>query len=406
MTTAQIAENVRETVSPRGAIVLSEELPHVPSVALGIWLRTGSRHEEEGEAGLTHFLEHMCFKGTARRDAKRIVEEIEAVGGQLDAATSREHTSFYARVLEEDLPLACDVLCDILLHSLHREEDVARERDVVLDEIRMYEDDPGDVAQERLMRALYGDHPLGRPVLGRPAVIRSLDRKAVTGYRARRYAADRLVVAAAGRVVHEDLVARLAPLLSGLPPAAEPRPVAPPPPRTRSEAAGREQEQTHVALGAHALRADHPDRFTLWVLNNVLGGGASSRLFQEVRERRGLAYSIASGVEMFDDGGLVIIHTSCDPAKADQAAGVIGEILQDLAGGGVTDQEALRARDQLKGNLLLGMEGTVSRMMRLAGARMTLGRVPPLDEVQRKVEAVTPDAVRALARSLLPPGRF
>lgn len=406
MAPVQAADEIRETITPQGAIVLSERLPGVPSVALGIWMRTGSRHERPEEGGLTHFIEHMTFQGTARRGAKEIAEAVDAVGGQLDAWTTREATTFYVRVLAEDLPLACDVLSDVLTGSLDRAEDLAKERDVVLDEIRMYEDDPGDIAQERLSKALFGEHPVARPVLGQPEVIRGADRAAVTAFRRKRYAADALLVAAAGRLSHEHLLELLEPLFSGLPAVAEPRSVAPPSPSPRQAPRSRAQEQTHVALGAGGLPASHPDRFVLHVLNNLLGGSASSRLFQEVRERRGLAYSVSSGVESYADGGMIVIHTSCDPARAAETAGVIGDILADLARGGVSDPEALRARDQLKGSLLLGMEGTVNRMARLAGAKLALDRIPPLEEVSRQVEAVTPDAVRRLAASLLDPKRF
>lgn len=406
MPSPSLTEHVEETVTRNGAIVLSEELPHVASVAVGIWIAAGSRHEADGEAGLTHFLEHMFFKGTRRRTARRIAEELDAVGGHLDASTSREQTGFYARVLGQHLPLACDVLCDQLLHSVFRPRDLSREKGVVLEEIRSYEDEPGELVMDQLMATFYGAHPLARPVLGRREVIRGTTRSTLSAYRHRHYAADRLVIAAAGRVKHREILRLLAPLLRGLPDRGVPRETRPPHPGAARRIVIRRQEQAHLALAAPALPFHHPDRYALNVLNNILGGGVSSRLFQEIREKRGLAYGASSGLEAFHDAGMLVIHTSVDPAKFREAARVIGEILDDLAQGRVLDAEVTRGREQLKGNVFLSLESTSSRMGRMAMSKMYLGRVTPLAEVMAQVDAVTTATVRRLARELLDPRRF
>jgi len=406
MALPELTEQVQETVTPQGAVVLSEFLPHVASAAIGIWVGRGSRHESPAEAGLTHFLEHMVFKGTTRRNARRIAEELDAVGGMIDAGTGREYTSFSARVLAEHMPLACDMLCDMLMHSTFREEDVQLEQGVVLDEIRAYEDEPGEVVMEQLMETLFGRDPIARPVLGDKEVIRGTGHDIVQGYRDRYYSADRVLIAAAGQVDHARLVDLMAPLLGGLPRIGVPPKAPAPEPQSRFRVTIREQEQVHLTLAAPALRFGHPDRFALAALNSLLGGSASSRMFQEIREQRGLAYGAASWVEAYRDVGIVGLHTAMAPDKFRETAAVVGEILRDLANGGVKDGEAERARDQMKAGLFLGLEGTYGRMVRLATSKLYLGEVIPLREVMAQIEAITPERVRELARSLLAPDRF
>lgn len=406
MPPAEIPDDVRESAIPGGGVLVTERLPHVGGVTIGVCFGAGSRHEAHAEAGLAHFLEHLSFKGTARRTARRISEEIDAVGGSLDAGTGREHTMFVARVLEEHLGLACDLLCDVILNSRMADEDIRIERGVVLDEIKAYEDEPGDVAAERVMGLLYGDDPIARPVLGRREVIQTATAAGVRAFRARGWAADRLLVAAAGRVDHEDLTARLAPLWAGLPPTATLAVPAAPVPRIGAQVIIRAQEQAHFLVAMPALPFGHPDRYALAVLNNLLGGTTSSRLYQEIREERGLAYGTGSWVECHRDVGHLVVHTAADPARFGEVARVTADVLADCAGGGITAEEMTRARDQLKGSMFLGLEGTSSRMYRLAYARMYLDRVTPLDEVRASIEAVTLDSVRALAARLLDPTRF
>jgi predicted Zn-dependent peptidase len=401
-----LTENVIETVTPEGAVVLSEELPHVASVTLGVWISAGSRHELEGEDGLTHFLEHMLFKGTSRRTARQIAEELDAVGGHLDAATSRETTCFLSRVMSQHLPLACDVIGDILTGSLFREADVDRERSVVLEEIRSYEDEPAELAMDQMMRTFYGDHPLARPILGSRKVMEKIDSAAVAGHRNRLFGRDRVVVAAAGQVRHDDLVSMVEPLLAGLPSTGEPRPMSPPVPNARQAVTTRSQEQVHMVLAAPTFPFSCSGRHVLQVLNNLLGGSMSSRLFQEIREKRGLAYGVSSGADSFHDAGILSIHTAADPDSYAEIASVIGDILDDLSSGGVRDEEVLRAREQIKGNIFLALESTSARMSRMALSKIYLDRVTPLEEVMAMVDAVTPEAVREMARRILAPAKF
>jgi len=406
MALPELPEQIRETVTAQGAVVLTEFLPHVASAAIGVWVARGSRHEAPSEAGLTHFLEHMVFKGTARRSARQIAEELDAVGGMIDAGTSREYTSFFARLLSEHIPLACDMLCDMLLNSRFRDEDIRLEQGVVLDEIRASEDEPGEVIMEQLMETLFGADPVARPVLGRKEVIRATGHDIVRNYRDRYYSSDRILIAAAGQVDHDRLAELMGPLIEGLARTAVPAAASAPEARSRFRVTIREQEQAHLALAAPALPFGHPDRFVLAALNNLLGGTASSRLFQEIREQRGLAYGAASWVEAYRDMGLVGVHTAMDPKRFRETAAVVGDILRDLASGGVTDAEAIRARDQMKGSLFLGLESTYGRMARLATSKLYLGEVTPLREIMRMVEAITPERVRDMARRLLAPERF
>lgn len=406
MLPVHVTQNVVETAGPGGCAILSEELPHVQSASIGVWVRGGARLEGPGEYGLSHFLEHMYFKGTARRTARQIAEELDAVGGHLDASTGREHTGFYARVLGQHLPRAVDVLTDLLLDSQFRAEDIDRERGVILEEIRAAEDDPDDLAIERLVAALFGDHPLARPILGRKETVNAVDRDALLGFRSRRHTAPMVTISAAGAVSHAELERLVKPLCSALPSEGSLPPFSPPAPRTGQSVVTKEVEQAHFALAAPALRYDDPDRYALMVLNNLLGGSMSSRLFQEVREKRGLAYSVYSSTEMFVDSGMLFIQSSCEPARFAEAVGVIGGILDGLARGGIESAEVERSREQMKGNMFLALESTASRMTRLAASHMFLGRVVPLEELMKSIDAVTPGTVQSLAGRLLDTGRF
>lgn len=406
MLPVQVTQNIVETAGPGGSSILSEELPYVLSATIGVWVRGGSRLENGSERGLTHFLEHMFFKGTKRRTARQIAEELDAVGGHLDAATGREHTCFYARVLGQHLPLAVEVITDFLQNSLFRPEDIKMERGVVLEEIRSVEDDPDDLVSEHLLETLFGDHPLARPILGKADTIGAVDRDALLAFRDRNYSAPRLTIAAAGAVSHAEVARLVEPLCSSLAKGSPAPAVTPPRTYARQQVTLKKHEQAHLALGAPGLRFDHPDRYVLMVLNNLLGGSMSSRLFQEVREKRGLAYSIYSSVETFLDTGLIFIQTSCEPAKFGETVRVIGDILAEVAKKGAMDSEVERSREQLKGNMFLGLEATANRMTRLAASHMYHGRVIPLEELMESVDAVTPEAVRELAKRLLVAGAF
>jgi predicted Zn-dependent peptidase len=302
--------------------------------------------------------------------------------------------------------MACDVLCDQLLSSLFRDDDIGKEKDVVLEEIRSYEDEPAELVMDQLLKSFYGVHPLALPVLGNRKVIGALDRATLVGYRDNHYTADNVVIAAAGNVRHSELIELMKPLLQGLPVSGVRHPISPPDPRPRQRVTVRTQEQVHLALAAPAIPFDHPDRFVLQVLNNILGGGVSSRLFQEIREKRGLTYGISSGVEAFHDAGMLLIHTAVDPGKYRETADAINGILECMARGEISDAEIIRGRDQLKGNIFLALESTSNRMSRMASSKMYLGQVTPLATVMQMVAAVGPENVRAMAESLLRPDRF
>lgn len=406
MPPVSLSENVVETASPNGTVVLTEGISHVASVSVGIWVKAGSRFESESEAGLSHFLEHVFFKGTPKRTAQQIAEEMDAVGGQLDASTSREYTCFHSRVLVDHLPLAADIMSDIILNSRFKEEDVAREKEVILEEIRAYEDDPAEVVMDQLMRSLFGSHPVGRPILGRQEIIRSATPEILKRYRGVNYTAPGLVLAAAGGIRHEEILVHFERLLKELPPGEPDRRGPAPAAEAGRRVSIKQQEQVHLALGAPAVPFNHPSRYALMVLNNMLGGGLSSRLFQEVREKRGLAYSVFSSVELLRDSGVIYIHTACEPDKFDAAVSVIGGILSDMAAGRIPDAEVVRSREQLRSSMFLGLESTANRMVRMAFAKMYLGEVPLLSHVLGKLESVSPDDVRGMARDLLSPGRF
>jgi predicted Zn-dependent peptidase len=385
---------------------VSEQMPGVRSVAFGIWVGVGSRDERRSLAGTSHFLEHLLFKGTERRDALEIAAVIDAVGGELNAYTAKEHTCYYARVLDEDLPLAVDVVVDMVTSSLLRSDDVDSERSVVLEEIAMHDDDPSDAVHDAFAAALHGDAPLGRPVIGSVESIRALSRTSVAGYYRRRYTPASMVVAAAGSVEHGPLLdlvrAAFAERLSG--------DAAPAPPRAAGRAPAsysavvcraRPTEQANVVLGTTGLRRGDPRRFALGVLNGALGEGMSSRLFQEIREKRGLAYSVYSYVCSHADTGEFGVYAGCAPGHVDEVLALVRAELDRAARGGVTDDEVRRSQGAKRGSLVLGLEDTESRMTRLGKGELLHGELLSTDEVLARIDAVTPDDVRAVAADVL-----
>jgi predicted Zn-dependent peptidase len=400
---------VRRTVLPSGLRVLTEAIPTMRSVSFGVWVGVGSRDETPRLAGVSHFLEHLLFKGTRRRAALDIAAQIEAVGGETNAFTTKEYTCYYVRVLDADLPLAIDVICDLVADSVLSEEDVETERGVILEEIAMHEDEPDEEAHDLFARALYGDHPLGRPISGTVDTILPMTRTQIRSFYRRRYDPPSIVVAAAGNLEHGRVLrlVRRAFAAAGLPdtPAA-PRPLRPPsarvpvrPPRVLVRS--KDTEQAHVVLGCPAPYRTHEHRFALGVLNNVLGGGMSSRLFQEIREKRGLAYSVYSYTSQFADSGLFAVYAGCAPGKADAVLKLARQELAGVARDGVTDEETARGKGMLKGSFVLGLEDTGSRMSRLGKGELLYGELRSVDELLAKVDAVTPDEVRTIAAEVL-----
>jgi len=406
---------VRKSVLPGGLRVVTEFLPSVRSVALGIWVGVGSRDEDLPHAGATHYLEHLLFKGTAKRSALEISATMDAVGGEMNAFTAKEYTCYYARVLDADLPLAIDVLSDMVIGSLIEPRDVDAERNVVLEEIAMNEDDPGDTVHEAFTAKVFGDTPLGRPILGTVESINAITRGQINEHYVERYTPPHLVISAAGNLDHDTVVqlvaAAFGPVLGnfdGATPAA---------PRLRDSgglwegygtAAGsgvtlvtRDIEQANLVLGCEGLARTSQQRFALGVLNAALGGGMSSRLFQEVREKRGLAYSVYSFASQHADTGLWGIYVGCLPSKADEVLSICSAEVAKVIESGLTDAELARGKGQVRGGIVLGLEDPSSRMTRLGKSELVYPGLEPVDDVLAAIDAVTHDDIRAIAAEIL-----
>ena len=403
------AGTVRRTVLPGGLRIVTETLPTVRSAAFGIWVGVGSRDETPVLNGATHYLEHLLFKGTERRSALDISSALDAVGGEMNAFTAKEYTCYYARVLDNDLPLAIDVVSDMLTGSLIRQEDIDTERDVVLEEIAMTEDDPGDVVHDLFAQVMYGSSPLGRPVLGTVDTINALTRDQVAGFYKRRYRPEHLVVAAAGNVDHAAVVRQVerAFAAAGALNRTEAVPAEPRGGTRALRTAGRVEildrptEQAHLVLGLPGLARRDERRWALGVLNSALGGGMSSRLFQEIREKRGLAYSVYSYSSSYADTGLFGIYAGCQPKRVEEVLKICREELQKVAEHGITEEELTRAVGQISGSTVLGMEDTGSLMSRVGKAELCYGTHLSVDELLGKISAVTLDDVREVAASVL-----
>ena len=399
---------VRHTVLPGGLRVVTEAVPTLRSVTVGIWVGVGSRDESPTLAGESHYLEHLLFKGTRRRDALAISAAIDAVGGEMNAFTSKEYTCYYARVLDTDLPLAVDVVCDLVTSSRIRTADVDSERGVILEEIAMHEDDPTDMVHDQFAQVLFGDAPLARPVLGTVDSIESIGRGAIAGYYRRRYRPQDMVVAVAGNVDHATVVRLVkrafdtAGMLDG-----DAAPAAPRAGDGRAQPAGgvrvvrRATEQANVVIGGLGLSRSDDRRFALGVLNAALGGGMSSRLFQEVREKRGLAYSVYSYHAQYADTGLFGVYAGCVPRKVDDVLALCREEIDKVAVQGITAEELERGKGQLRGNLVLGLEDTGSRMSRIGKAELVYGELLSVDQVLSRIDSVSLDDVSAVASDLL-----
>ncbi|MFF9504057.1 M16 family metallopeptidase [Streptomyces sp. NPDC014656] len=400
---------VRRTTLPGGLRVVTETLPSVRSATFGIWAHVGSRDETPTLNGATHYLEHLLFKGTAARSALDISSAIDAVGGEMNAFTAKEYTCYYARVLDTDLPLAIDVVCDMLTGSLILDEDVDAERGVILEEIAMTEDDPGDVVHDLFAQTMFGDTPLGRPVLGTVDTINALTRGQISRFYKKHYDPTHLVVAAAGNVDHATVVrqVRRAFERAGALSRTDAVPVDPRDGRKairtagKVELMGRKTEQAHVVLGMPGLARTDERRWALGVLNTALGGGMSSRLFQEVREKRGLAYSVYSYTSGFADCGLFGVYAGCRPSQVHDVLGICRDELDKVASEGLTDEEITRAVGQLSGSTVLGLEDTGAIMNRIGKSELCWGTQMSVDDMLARIAAVTPDEVRAVARDVL-----
>lgn len=401
---------IRRSILPSGVRILSEAVPGARSATIGYWVAVGSRDETPTTYGSTHFLEHLLFKGTLTRSALDIAVSFDSVGGEHNAMTAKEYTCYYAKVQDRDLPMAVDVIADMLASSILDPAEFDNERGVILEELAMADDDPSDVASERFFEAVLGDHPLGRPIGGSAETITAVTRDAVWNHYRANYRAQDVVITVAGAVDHDLLVAEVTAALvrADWNLDAVARPV------ERRDADGsiiergsplvivqRPIEQANLILGMPGLAAADERRATLTVLNSILGGGMSSRLFQEIRERRGLAYSVYSFAPSYSDAGLFGVYAGCSPAKTSQVAELMLSEFQLLARNGVTDDEMRRASGQLSGASALALEDSDTRMSRLGRSEITLGEFVDLDESLRRIALVTPDDVRELAEELV-----
>ena len=393
----------RKTTLANGLRIVSESIPYMSSVSLGIFAGTGSRHETPAEQGVSHFIEHLMFKGTHRRSAKDIAEMVDDVGGQLNAATDRENTCYYIKVLPEHLSLGMDILSDMLLNSKFADVDVEKERQVVLEEISLYEDSPDELIHDLHMNSLWPGHALGRNILGTRETIAAMNRQAIIDYRMRHYVPDNLVIAAAGNLTHEQLV-ELSQLywadVSG-----KSQTVVDLTPTFVSARLLQEKdiEQLHVCLGTPGVAHDSPQYYASHVLNTILGGGVSSRLFQSIREDRGLAYSVCSYPSSFRDTGLMTIYAGVSPENSREVIEITNAILSDIRLNGVRPDEIKRAKEQLKAGLMFSMESSASRMSRVGRAEISSREYLSPEKLAAKVDAVSLEQLFELAQPLYQP---
>jgi predicted Zn-dependent peptidase len=395
-------EAVSITTLPNGLRIVSERMNHASTVSLGVWISAGSRDEAPDQHGLAHLLEHMAFKGTAKRTARQIAEEIEAVGGDINAATSIEYTCYTARTLEEDLPLAVDILADILMNSSFADEELAREQGVILQEIAAVEDTPDDLVYDMFMAKVFADQPLGRPILGTPETVSAFDAAAIRTYLAAHYTAGRMVISAAGAVDHTTLVKLVTAAFADLPGGLKSDHAGAPAAQYTGGETRRvaRTDQSHLVIGFRGQPFSGAAHYPLQVLATVMGGGLSSRLFQEVREMRGLAYAIDAFHWAFTDTGVFAIGAGTSPKDIPELVRVCMNCLRD-AGQTISETEVARARAQMKVGLLGALEVPGGRVEQLARQMLTFGRVIPRSEIAARIDGVTAEAVRAAAISVL-----
>lgn len=406
--TAEQGGLVKRTVLQGGLRIITEQMPSVRSAAIGIWVNVGSRDEVASQTGSAHYLEHLLFKGTKNRSALDISSTIDAVGGEMNAFTSKELTCFYTRVLDTSVPEAIEVLVDMITSATITSVDVDQERQVVLEEIAMRDDDPADIVHEQFSRALFGDAPLGRSILGTVENISSLSRRSIHGFYRKYYSPDRLVIAVAGNIDHAVIVKQIrrAFNLGGVDLDGEETPYVPPKVKTKVLHTGgfvkfdKTTEQANLVIGVPGLDRGDERRYIQSVFNAALGGGMSSRLFQEVREKRGLVYTVYSFGQQFQDAGMSGVYAGCSPKNLEQVTQVITDVLDEVALNGITKAELAKAKGQVSGGMVLGLEDTSSRMSRIARSEMNHGYVPSVSQVLERISAVTLEEVQELAHHL------
>jgi predicted Zn-dependent peptidase len=394
----------QKTVLPNGVRVISETIPSVRSVAVGVWIFTGSRDEQEAECGISHFIEHMVFKGTARRRMHHIAQRMESVGGYLNAFTSKEYTCYYARALDEHLDRAIDTVCDLILEPDFPEKELAKEKDVVLEEMKMYEDAPDDLIFDRFESVIYRSHEMGRPIIGFPETVRAFSRKQLLDYMEAHYTPNRIVVSVAGNVDHQELVrlAERAFASSRRQPKPQPRtPLNGYEPREHVEQ--RPIQQAHLVVGTRGASIQDPDRVPLTVLNTILGGGMSSRLNQNIREKYGYCYNVYSFMNMHSDTGDFGVYMGTDASKVERSRKLILREFEKLVDKPVSRRTLTQAKTQVKGSIMLGLESMSNRMMRVGRQELYFQRYVTLDEITAEVDQVTEEDVRRMAGVVFAP---
>jgi len=400
--------SVKRSVHSSGLRIVTEEVPSVRSAAVGIWVNVGSRDEAPVTAGASHFLEHLLFKGTTSRTALEISSSIESVGGEMNAFTSKEYTCFYARVIDTDLPMAIDVVSDLITSSIVTALDVDAERKVVLEEIAMRDDDPSDLVHDLFSDTYYGDTPIGRPILGTTDSINGMSRSTVFNYYKKKYLPQDLVVAVAGNIKHKKVVAMVEQALSRdsfLDVLAAPviRPNIPVK-NTKQQSVGllnKKSEQAHMFYGMEGVSRADERRFAMGVLSAALGGGMSSRLFQEIREKRGLAYSVYAHAQQFAGSGVLGFYAGCNPTKAIEVVEIIRSVLSDVADNGMTHEEIERAKGAVRGSLVLSQEDTGSRMSRIGKNEIVYGQVMDFDDILKAISRVSAEDIHEIASEFL-----
>jgi len=399
--------DIERATLPNGIRVVTEQMPHVRSVSVGIWIGTGSREEADHQTGLSHFIEHMVFKGTKNRSAEQIARSVDSIGGGLDAFTSKELVSYNVKVLDEHLPEAFDVVSDLVRNPLFQKEDIEKEKSVILEELKMEVDNPEYLIHEIFASNFWKGHPLGRPILGTKQTIRTFDRDKVERYYKQFYVPSNILITAAGSLSHKGLVNLVGDHFGDLKPrrtvklATPPHPHAPLVFRNKSSL-----EQVHVYVGVPSIPISHEARFACFILNAILGGGMSSRLFQNIREKQGLAYTVFSELTMYRDAGCMLVYAGTSLRSAGKVVESIVRELRSLADHRVTDEELRRSKDHLKGSYVLGLESTSSRMANLARQELYFNRFFSLDEMLQKVESVRADEVQTLAQQFFDPNRM
>lgn len=393
---ASADDAVRTTTLDNGIRVVTEQMDSVRSVSTGVWVGVGARDESEALSGASHFLEHLLFKGTAGRTAQDIAESVDAVGGEMNAFTTKEYTAYYTRLPATSVGFGLALLADVISAPAFRPDEVDAERQVILEEILMNEDTPDDRVHTLVFEARYPDHPLGREVLGSPETIEAMTRDEIAGFHGHHYRPENLVVAAAGLLDHDEVVAHVAAGFGALPAGSRPERSAPSAPPLSEVVVRRPTEQVHLAMAWPGLRHEDPDRYALSVANHILGGGTASRLFQEVREKRGLAYAVYSSPSSYVDTGVVLAYLGTAPSRMVEAVTVVDDVIAGLVADGITDKELDVARGYLEGSLVLGLEDSSSRMGRIGSNVCIRGKVTPIEKHVERIRAVTHEDVRGV----------